>query len=140
MISVLLADNHTVVRDGMRQLLADDTRIHVDGEACDFSEAILRTREIRPDVLILDLHMPFEPDLSIGELRVRLNSCGAAILGISFAYDDDARSLATQMGAAELLDKTQLSKVLIPAILRLASEPRCFHQRRLLNPNNTNAF
>lgn len=139
MISVLLADNHTVVRDGMRRLLAVDTRIRVEDEACDFSDAVFKARMIRPDVLILDLHMPFEPDLSIGELRVRLNSCGAAILGISFAYDDDARSLATQMGAAELLDKTQLSKVLIPAILRLASEHNCVHQTRLLNQNNMSA-
>lgn len=70
---------------------------------------------------------------------MRLRS-GAAIVGISFAHDDDARSLAAQMGAAELLDKTELSKVLIPAILRLASEHNPSRQTHLSNHNNPSAF
>ena len=125
MVRVLFADDHAVVREGIRRVLADDARIQIVGEASDFTDAITKAHKIRPDVMVLDLHMPCEPNLSLRELGVQLNSCGAGILGISFANDDDARSLAAQMGAAELLDKVQAAKVLIPAILRVGSERNC---------------
>lgn len=54
--------------------------------------------------------------------RAQLNSCGAKVLGISFANDNDARALGESLGAVELLDKTKLAKELIPAIVRLAEE------------------
>lgn len=125
MVRVLFADNHAIVRDGILGILADDPRIEVVGEAADFSEAITKARHTQPDVLIVDLHMPFIPDSSTRYLSAELRSCGARVLGISFANDDDARSLAASMGAAELLDKVELAKELIPAILRVASERNC---------------
>jgi DNA-binding NarL/FixJ family response regulator len=121
MVKVLFADNHTVVRDGVLRLLANEPRVAVLGDATDFSEAITKARTMKPDVLIVDIYMPFEPHLSLRELSAQLNSCGARVLGMSFANDDEARALATRLGAAELLDKTELSGQLIPAILRVAS-------------------
>ena len=140
MVRVLLADNHAIVRDGIRRVLAQETRIQILDEACDFPEAITKAQKIRPDVLILDLHMPFESNLSLRELGIQLKSCGASILGISFANDDDARSLAREMGAAELLDKVQLVKVLIPAILRLASSRKCFPPPKVAEPSERSAL
>jgi DNA-binding NarL/FixJ family response regulator len=119
MVKVLLAENHAVVHDGILRLLAESSGIKVLGDAFDFSEAIEKARKFRPDVLILDLHMPLKPGLSSSDLNGELNSCGAKVLGISFANDEDTKSLARKMGAVELLDKTQLGKELIPAILRL---------------------
>ena len=119
MVKVLLADNHAVVRDGILQLLAGEPRIQVLGDASDFSEAIIKAHQFRPDVLILDLHMPLERGLSHSDLNGQLTSCGAKVLGMSFANDDDAKSMAQSMGAVELLDKISLGKELIPAILRL---------------------
>lgn len=120
MVKVLFADNHAAVRNGMRALLAADPRVSVVGEASDLIEAITKAYNTRPDVLIVDVHMPFMPDLSITNLRAQLSSCGARVLGLSFANDDEARCLATSMGAAELLDKVQIARELIPAILRVA--------------------
>ena len=136
MVKVLFADNHAVVRDGIRRILADDSRVEVVGEAADFSEAITQAQQITPDVLVVDPHMPFEPDLSLCELSAQLNSCGAGILGISFTNDDDARLLATSMGAAELLDKTQLGKELIPSIMRVASARNGFSPVVSVKPSN----
>ena len=65
--------------------------------------------------------MPAKAGLSNDDLTAELHSCGAKVLGISFANDDDAKSLAQSMGAVELLDKTNLVKELIPAILKIAS-------------------
>lgn len=123
MVKVLIADDHAVVRGCILRLLGDDPTIEVLGEASGFSEAISKAKKLTPDVLIVDLHMPDEHDLSNGGLRRELNSCSARILGISFANDEEAESLARNMGAVELLDKTCLATDLIPAILRLALAP-----------------
>ena len=64
--------------------------------------------------------MPLEPGMSSSDLHGELNACGAKVLGISFANDDEAKSLAQSMGAVELLDKMNLGTELVPAILRLA--------------------
>lgn len=120
MIRVLLADNHTVVRGCILRILAEDPRVVVVGEASDFSEAIKKARKTTPDVLIVDVELPLDPGVSVSDLRAELNSCGGKVLGISVANDDDARSFAKSMGAAELLDKIQLGKELIPSIMRVA--------------------
>jgi DNA-binding NarL/FixJ family response regulator len=125
MVNVLLAENHAVVHNGILRLLAESSRIKVLGDAFDFSEAIAKARKFRPDVLILDLHMPLKPGLSSSDVNGELNLCGAKVLGISFANDEDAKSLAREMGAVELLDKTKLGKELIPAILRLGFASDC---------------
>jgi chemotaxis response regulator CheB len=121
MVKVLLADNHAIMRDVILEMLTHDSRINVLGDAGDFCEAITEANKFRPEVLIVDLHMPVKSGVSSSDLNGELNSCGAKVLGISFSYDDDAKSLARSMGAVELLDKVNLGKELIPAILRLAS-------------------
>jgi YesN/AraC family two-component response regulator len=57
-IKVLLADDHDVVRKGMKMLLEDEEGILVIGEAADGAEAIDKVKILMPDVVILDLTMP----------------------------------------------------------------------------------
>lgn len=139
MTRVLLADNHDLVRRCILHILAGDPRVVVVGEASDFPETVKKAQKTRPDVLILDLHMPLDPGVSISDLHGELSSFGARILGISFATDDDARSLATHMGAVELLDKTQLGKELIPSIMRVASAGNCFPPAVSVKPSDRSA-
>ena len=57
-ITILLADDHDVVRRGMKMLLEDEENIKVIGEACDGLDAIEKVKTLMPNVVILDLTMP----------------------------------------------------------------------------------
>ena len=57
-IKVIIADDHAIVRDGIRQLLKKESDLQVAGEAVDGLEALEKTKEIMPDVVLLDIGMP----------------------------------------------------------------------------------
>jgi DNA-binding NarL/FixJ family response regulator len=57
-IRVLLAEDHTLVRQGFRRILEDDPKVSVVGEACTGLEAIEQCQKLRPDVVVMDLSMP----------------------------------------------------------------------------------
>jgi two-component system response regulator NreC len=61
--SIVIADDHTVVRSGLRMLLEAEADFEVVGEAGDVPETIRKLKAFKPDVLLLDLHMPGGPSL-----------------------------------------------------------------------------
>ena len=83
----------------------------------------------KPHVLLLDLHMPQKRDLLAPVVKSQL-SCIEYTLAISFANDEEAKSLAASYGAVALLDKMSLYSALVPAIMRL-SEPPPNHSYKL---------
>ena len=117
-VKVLLADDSEIVRRGIRQLLAAQIEIEIVGEAADFAQTIRMASELNPQVVILDLHMPDEKNISPQEVKSHLNH-GSQVLVISVWIDEDSRELAESLGAAAFLDKMNLAYALIPAIMQL---------------------
>src|SRR5947209_17603598 len=68
-IRILIADDHPIFRAGLRRLLEAEPDLKVVGEACDGAEAVKLVRQLRPDILLLDLAMPRHPGLEA--LRAR---------------------------------------------------------------------
>src|SRR4029453_7146852 len=63
-IRVVLADDHPIVRDGLRKLLSLEEDIQVVGEASDGREVVQVVQDTRPDILVLDLRMPYMDGLA----------------------------------------------------------------------------
>ena len=70
MTSILIADDHAVMRSGLRMLLEAEEGLEVAAEAGDVPETIRKLKAYKPDILLLDLHMPGGPSLAaIPEMR-----------------------------------------------------------------------
>jgi DNA-binding NarL/FixJ family response regulator len=117
-IKVLVADDSEIMRRGIRQLLATETEIEIVAEAADFSQTIRFVNDLKPRVIVMDLHMPGESSISPEDIKSHLNH-GSQLLTISLANDEETKDLAESYGASALLDKMSLADTLIPTIVRL---------------------
>ena len=120
-IKVLLADDTSVMRKAIRTLLSHEPEIELVGEAQNFAETVSMTRKFKPQVVILDLHMPDSSHLTPMNVSEGLRAYAARVLAISVWNDEDTRALAQSYGATDLLDKMRLGQELIPAVMKLAS-------------------
>jgi DNA-binding NarL/FixJ family response regulator len=105
MIRVLIADDHKVVRQGLRFLLSSEPGIEVAGEAADGVAALDAIRDIRPDVVLLDLFMPRLDGLAV-LAAMRDQRLTAAVLVLTSSADDQHLIQAIKAGALSYLPKT----------------------------------
>ena len=114
-IRVLLADDHIIVRQGVRQLLESSKDIQVIAEATDGEEARALIEKHLPDVAVLDIQMPKASGIEVTRwLRAHLPQIGVLILT---AYDDDPYVMAVlQAGANGYVLKTSNADDLIQAV------------------------
>ena len=128
MISVLIVDDHPVVRQGLRALLEVQDDMTVAGEAGDGPAAISLAESLRPDIVLLDLKLPGMDGVAVlSELRSR--GSAARVLVLTSATEPASASLAVRSGAAGVLYKDVDPDALVRAIrsvhdghLLLASE------------------
>ena len=115
-IKVLLVDGSDVMRSAIRQLLKNELAIEVIGTAASFAEALVLTAALKPDVLLMDPHMPDEREYTPKLVKSQILLHTKCIVAISLWYDADTKTLAKSFGAHVLLDKMNLYSELIPAI------------------------
>ncbi|MEV4159479.1 response regulator transcription factor [Nonomuraea dietziae] len=113
MIQVLIADDHPVVRQGLRTFLDLQDDITVVGEAADGAEAVALVEKLRPDVLLLDLKMPVLDGLGALE---RLNGGPTRVLVLTSVSDRSDVGPAMRAGAAGFLYKDVDPNALVQAV------------------------
>lgn len=116
-IKVLLADDSDVVRRAIRDLLDQYPEIELVGEAVSFAQTIQMTNDLKPQVILMDVHMKDQATFTREDIKTRLNG---RIVAISLANDGETKALADSFGALILLDKMELAVELIPTIEKLA--------------------
>ena len=119
-ITVLLADDHSLVRRGFRRLLEDDPAIVVVGEASDGEEAIRLAEELQPRVIVMDCAMPGTSGL-IATRRILERAPGIAILMLSMHAEETLVRQAMEAGARGYILKSALDLDLAAAVNRVAA-------------------
>jgi two-component system nitrate/nitrite response regulator NarL len=119
-ITVLLVDDHTLFRSGIRSLLQRHAEFSVVGEAADGVEGIKRAQQLQPQVILLDLNMPGMSGLET--LQLLLQDCpDSAIVMLTVSEDAQDLALALRSGAAGYLLKNIDTDYLTRAIRRAAA-------------------
>lgn len=119
-IRVLIADDHAIVREGLKQILADTKDIVVAGHAENGNEAIRLSRDDACDVLLLDISMPDRNGIDVLK-QVRKESPKLAILMLSMHREDQYAIRSLKAGAAGYLNKQSAPAELVNAIRQVAS-------------------
>lgn len=122
-ITILLADDTEFMRTAIRRLLETDSEIDIVGEVADFDQTVEAMAILKPEVVIMDLHMPEESGITPELVRAAFASSESRLLAISIWDDEDSKVLAVKYGSPILLAKRNLVTELIPAIKRSASYP-----------------
>jgi two-component system invasion response regulator UvrY len=119
-LSVLLCDDHEVVRAGYRRLLESTPDVAVTAEAVDGEEACRKYQEARPDVVIMDLNMPGLGGLEAAR-RILSRDPGARILVFSVHENEVMLSRALSLGVLGYISKRSASRVMVEAVRQVAA-------------------
>ena len=114
-IRVLLADDHAIVRDGLRSLIESETDMIVVGEASDGDMAVQMTREIQPDVVVTDINMPRMSGLEATQ-RIKDEHPTIAVIGLSMDDDERTVNAMRKAGAAAHVQKGRSFETICGAI------------------------
>jgi len=119
-IKVLLVDDHTLVRQGLRLLLSQDPEIEIAGEACDGLRALEMAEQLQPDVVLMDLMMPeMDGITAIAELRKRWPEI--EVIALTSVLEDASVITAVRNGAIGYLLKDMQANDLVRSIKAAAS-------------------
>jgi two-component system, NarL family, response regulator LiaR len=119
-IRILIADDHSIVRQGLRLFLALDPELEVLGEAGDGAQALSMARELRPDVVLMDMLMPVMDGLAATE-AIRRELPDTEVIALTSVLDDKSVVGAVKAGAIGYLLKDTNAKELCQAIKAAAA-------------------
>jgi DNA-binding NarL/FixJ family response regulator len=126
-VRLVLADDTELVLRAVRHTVTDCCPgVEVIGEAKDYDELFRVVRDAKPHVVLMDMNMPSQIDLSPDQIRLELGSC--CLLVMSAWFDEPTKIKARACGAVELLEKMKLSETLRPAIERCLNQSKAAGQ------------
>lgn len=117
---VLLADDHAIIRDGLKQILADTTDLVVNGEAANGIELMQQIRQKEYDVLVLDISMPGRSGLDLIHM-IKTEKPDLPILILSMHHEEQYAVRAIHAGASGYLTKESDAELLVAAIRQVAN-------------------
>src|SRR5437879_13536856 len=120
---ILIADDHSVVRQGLRMFLALDPDLEVVAEATDGAEAVRLARELQPDVVLMDLLMPRVDGIAATQ-EIRRTLPDTEVLALTSVLEDASVVGAVGAGAIEYLLKNTDADELRPSITATAGGQR----------------
>ena len=120
MIKVLIADDHTLVRDGLRHILQNATGFEVAGEACDGPSTIALVRATPAQVLVLDLSMPGRNGVELIK-QIKDEKPALRVLVLTMHAEQQYAVRAFRAGASGYLTKESASAELVGAVTKVAS-------------------
>jgi DNA-binding NarL/FixJ family response regulator len=128
---VLIADDHAVVRAGLRALISGEPRFTVVGEAVNGDEAVALAASLAPEILVLDVSMPRKSGLEA--LRDLGDTASVKTLILTAAIDRGGMLTALQLGARGVFLKTAASATLIEALTAVAAGDYWLDRARVSN-------
>ena len=117
-IRILIADDHALLRQGIRNFLSLESDFEIIGEAADGEETISRAHELRPDILLLDINMPKGNGIEVAT-RLRETHPEIRILALTIHDDENYMMKMIQSGAAGYLLKDVEPSMMVQAIRRV---------------------
>lgn len=118
-IRVLIADDHAIVREGLKQIVLSDSEITVAGEAATADEAISKIRNGAFDVIVLDLSFPDRSGFDVLS-HIKAGSPDLPVLILSMEREEEFAIRCLHSGASGYLEKRSAPEQLVSAIKRLA--------------------
>jgi len=116
-VRIVIADDHPIFRDGLRRLLESEQDLKVIGEACDGVEAVKLARELKPEILLLDLAMPRRHGLeALRELSTAPTSSPVRVILLTAAAEKKQIVEALQLGARGVVLKDSATQLLLKSI------------------------
>jgi DNA-binding NarL/FixJ family response regulator len=144
-ITVLLAEDHTIVREGFRKMLELDADIEVVGEAQDGRHAVAIAKKLRPDIVLMDIAMPLLNGLEATRQIIKLLPA-TKVLILSAHSNDAYVKNATECGAVGFLLKQTSAHVVCEAIREVQKGKTFFSPsiskrlNRLVSPDRTGSL
>ncbi len=142
MIRVLVVDDHELVRSGISRLLDDTGMIDVVGQAGSGEEAVRMAKEIEPDIILMDIHMPGIGGMAATR-KILHNQPDAQVIAVTVSDDNPYASRLLKMGASGYITKGADADEMLRAIIKVKSGQKYISpeiaQRMALRPFESEA-
>jgi len=120
-IEILLVDDHPLIRKLLRKIIDSYDDLSVVGEAVNGEEAVLLAARLKPDVVLMDIHLPILSGISASTL-IKVNNPFVTVIALTAGGQRQDEKAMTFAGAAAVINKDEVLNTLHPAILNAVKQ------------------